>query len=544
MPPWEKYQNQPSAPASSGNGPWTRYQNQVVQDGKVIGGYSLATDTEPTTIYVDGSTTAAEPNVFERLGQSAYSTLAGALQGASLGGYDELAAAVGAPIKGVENMLSGRDSINGVGDIGGFLGRSFNSALEGQRALNDQAYEQAPAAFIGGDLGGSLAMGGGMAARGATMFGDIARPTIAGMAARGALEGGVTGFGSGYNTSNSDQLIDRLSGGVGGGVAGAFLGGATGGVLGGLAGKQQAAAVPSSTALKGAAGDIYDGFRQAGTAVSASDYDGLANKIGGLAASQNVVLPSGKTNPTYAALAGPLQVLDEYKGQPVSMDQLLSIRTNIRDAAANPEPGVSRIGMQMLDEFNDYLYRVAPDLEQADDLYWRGKTGELIDQLGQLATARSGQYSQSGMENALRAEFRLLERQIIKGRVKGLPPELVDQIKKVAQGDDIQDFARWISKFGLQNPLTSVTGLAAGLGTGSVLPALGIWGGAQGAGAVARALAFEKFQGASALARSGGDLPAWAFSPVAGALVQAGGSQGGAVIPGAVGTALYGDQPK
>src|SRR5690606_23591334 len=120
------------------------------------------------------------------------------------------------------------------------------------------------------------------------------------------------------------------------------------------------------------------------------------------------------------------------------------------------------------------LYKLYPEIEKADDLYWRGKTGEMIDKLGQLAMSRAGQYSQSGIENALRAEFRLLERQIIKGRVKGLPEELVEQISKVAQGDSLQDAARWVSKFGVQNPITASTGVLAGLATGSAIPTAAI----------------------------------------------------------------------
>jgi hypothetical protein len=144
------------------------------------------------------------------------------------------------------------------------------------------------------------------------------------------------------------------------------------------------------------------------------------------------------------------------------------------------------------------------------------------------------------MENALRAEARLIERQIINGRIKGLPPALIAQIKGLAEGDDIQDFARWVSKFGVQNPITSLTGVGAGLATGSLVPALGIWGTAQGAGAVARALAFEKYNAASAIARNGGALPEAAIPSVAAALVQASGQQG-ASIPGVLSQAVYGN---
>ncbi len=66
-----------------------------------------------------------------------------------MGAYDELAAALGSPIKGVENIMSGRDSINGAGDILPFLGRSFGDALKGQRGLVQQSFEQAPISHIG-----------------------------------------------------------------------------------------------------------------------------------------------------------------------------------------------------------------------------------------------------------------------------------------------------------------------------------------------------------------------------------------------------------
>lgn len=487
-----------------------------------------------------------QPNPFMdalgSFGRGAQSTFAGAAQGATLGAYDEIAAALGAPIKGVENLLSGQDQIDGAGDILPFLGRSFEGALGGQRALNRQAYEQAPAAFIGGEILGSLGLGGGMGAAGVSGFGSVARPTIMGMAGRGALEGGTTGFGNSYNSSESDDLIDRLSAGAAGGVAGAGLGAVTGGVLGGMAGRAQSAAVPSSDRLQSAGGDIYDAVRSSGKAASPAEFDTLVNKLDSVARSRNVITPEGNVNATYSALGAPLALLDEYRrtGRPISVDELLTLRGNIRDAAAAPDQKVSSLGMQMFDEFNDYIYKLAPEIQQADDLYWRGKTGELIDRLGQLATSRAGQYSQSGSENALRAEFRLLERQIINGKVKGLPPELVEQIGKVAQGDEIQNFARWMSKFGAQNPITASGGVAAGFATGSPLTTLGIWGGAQAAGGLARALAGEKYRGASALARAGGDLPAWEFAPGAAALVQGAGAQGGPTIANAISQALYG----
>jgi hypothetical protein len=190
----------------------------------------------------------------------------------------------------------------------------------------------------------------------------------------------------------------------------------------------QAKAVPTTEELFADARTIYQGGKAAGSAPPTLSND-IADAMESVARSKNVILPNGELNPTYTALNGVLKVSDAYKGRPLSMEELQRIRENIRDVVANPEPGVQRIGMDMLDEFNKFAYKAFPELEEADDIYWKAKTGELIEKMGRLAQARSGQYSQSGMENALRAEFRAIERQIIKGKVKGLPPELVRTLR-------------------------------------------------------------------------------------------------------------------
>jgi hypothetical protein len=458
-----------------------------------------------------------------RLGETASDTFTGAMQGLTMGAYDELASAVGTPINAVGRLMAGEDSINGMGDVLPFIGRSFQDTRQGQQAVVDQAYERSPAAAIAGDLTGSLGLG--LLSGGANITG-IARPTIAGMAGRGALEGGATGSAGGFNAAPEDTLESRAASTATGGATGAVLGALTGGVIGGRMASNQARAVPTTDELFADARTLYQGGKAAGSAPPQLSND-ISDAMESVARSKNVILPNGELNPTYTALNGVLKVSEAYKGRPLSMEELQRIRENIRDVVANPEPGVQRIGMDMLDEFNKFAYKAFPELEEADDIYWKAKTGELIEKMGRLAQARSGQYSQSGMENALRAEFRAIERQIIKGKVKGLPKELEEQISRVAQGDELQDFARWVSKFGIQNPLTSSTGILAGLASGSAIPTLAIWTGAQGAGALARSMANEKYRIASALARSGGQLPAQDYTPVAQALIQGGANVGG-----------------
>lgn len=491
---------------------------------------SLRSPADETVDAVDVApvVNAEQPNVLDRLGQSALSTFTGATQGATMGAYDELASFLGAPIKGAENLILGQDRIDGFGDILPFLGRSFMDAREGQTALKNQAFEQAPAAYIAGDLAGSFGMGMGLVGKGATMFGEVARPTVMGMMGRGAVEGAVQGAGAGYNDAPSDDLQSRLVSAAQGAGIGATVGGATGGVLGGLAGRAQTAAVPTVKELEDAAGAIYDSARASGVFATPQMSQGIAGKIEGIARAENIVLPkSGRVDASYPKIAGIIDVFNEYAGEPLDVGRLQAIRRRIQDAAKSADPGERRIAMMMLGEFDDFASNVAPELAEASDLYWKAKTGEMIEEAIELADNRSGQYSQSGMENALRTQFRQLNANIIKGRVKGIAPELAEQISLVADGAPLQNLARFVGKFATRGPVSSVPTLLAG---GSGLAMGGPLGAALAAGAVAvpaeagkyiaERTAIRNADIASALARSGGAMPSWNFSPVAGSLIQ------------------------
>lgn len=482
------------------------------------------------------------PNIAERLGQSTYSALTGASQGATMGAYDELASLVGAPIKGIENLLTGQDQISGLGDIGPFLGRSFQSALQGQQDLNKQAFDQAPVSYVGGDVLGSFGLGGGMASQGVTTFGDIARPTVMGMAGRGAVEGGLTGAGGGFNVGDNGDtsLPGRLKAATEGGVAGALLGGVTGGILGGAAGRAQVDAIPSAEDLAAQAGTLYDAARNSGVAATPEMSQSIADTIKRIAQGENIILPkSGNVDNSYPKIAGVLNVFDEYGGEVLDVGKLQAIRRRIQDAAKSLDPGERRVGTIMLGEFDDFAQGVAPELAEASNLYWRSKVGDLINESIDLAENRSSQYSVSGMENALRTQFRQLNAKIIKGQLKGITPELAEQIRLVADGSPIQNFARQVGKFALRGPVSGgpsiAAALAGGLSGGGPAGALIAGGAIALPGEIgkraAESIAMRNAQVASALARSGGALPEWSFSPVAGALVQGGANLAGRVLP-------------
>lgn len=470
-------------------------------------------------------TTPSGPNVLERLGQVTGSTFTGLGQGATMGAYDEVASALGAPIKGIDNLISGRDAIAGPGDILPFLGRSFMDAREGQQALVNQAYEQAPYAAGAGDIAGALGLG---LLSGGSNIASVAKPTILGMAGRGGLEGGLQGAASGFNAAEDNTLPARLRAAAQGAGVGGVLGALTGGAVGGSMARTQQKAVPTVQNLFDDAEALYTAARNSGNVASPQQSTDFAKHIMDIARAESLVGPkSGNIDNSYPHLAGFINMMNEYGGEVLDVGRLQSLRRRLASAAGSGDANERRIAMDMLDDFDNLATSIAPELGEATDLYWRAKTGELIERLGKLADVRASQYSQSGIENGLRAEFRALERRIINGKVRGLPQELVDQIGAISRGDSLQDAARWASRFSLKNPLTALGGTAAGFATGSLPVAAGIWAGAQGAGMLAGKMARDKYAVAAALARNGGALPAVPYTPTQQALINSAGNLAG-----------------
>lgn len=474
-------------------------------------------------------------DVSGQLGNAFGSTLTGMSQGATMGAYDELAALLGTPIKAGEMLLSGQDSINGLGDVLPFLGRSLSSSQQGQQALVNQAYEQNPIAAMGGDVAGALALG--LLSGGSNAAASVARPTVMSMAGRGAMEGGMQGGASGFNAAEDSSLQGRLSAAAQGAAIGGALGGVTGGVAGGMMRRAQTAAIPTTQELADEAGSLYQAARASGVTASPQQTDTIANAIESIARSENVVLPSGKVNSTYPKLAGVLNVFDEYKGGPLDVGQMQAIRRNLQDAAKSLDPGERRVATIMLGEFDDFAHGVAPELAEASNLYWRSKMGEMIEEAIDLAENRSSQYSQSGMENALRTQFRQLNAKIIKGQVRGVTDELASQVKRVAEGGPVENFARAVGKFSVRGPVSAIPSIlagTAGAGFGGPVGAALAGGAVALPAEIARNVAergtMQNALVASALARQGGALPSQSYTPVMQSLVNASGNVGGRLL--------------
>jgi len=454
----------------------------------------------------------------------------GAHQGMTLGFGDEINAGLGAVPRALVDALTGE----------GFdVGRAYGEGLDATKAYIDERTSKAPTAALIGELTGGAATGGTLAKGGLTLM----KPgmSVPGAVARGGAEGAAYGGVSGLGNSEADNLADRAWEGI----EGSLWGAATGGVLGGAGAKASGAgtkaAVPTVDDLKTRAGALYDKAESSGVTFSRPEVKTIGDDITAEVMSEGI-------DPTlHPRATAALKRLTDAGTTGMTVKDAQTMRRVIAAAAKDPmNPDEQRIASIMLDRFDDMVASKAPDLAEARKLYHTAKKGELIETAIELAQSRAGQYSQSGMENALRTEFRHLQREIIKGRLKGLSPAEIDAINKVADGGTLDNLARYVGKLAPTGAMSFMAGGGVPFMIGNAIGGPAVGAAASGAtmatGLGARSAASAMTQNnalaAALLARNGGvPVPRAQMTPkqlaIARALVAAGGNEAGkmAVIP-------------
>lgn len=358
----------------------------------------------------------------------------GLVQGATFGFGDELLAGAMTPIEMGIDAFQGKPV-----DIG----RSFGQALDRNRGTDRQMQEASPALATAGNLTGAVGAGMGLAKGGVTLMAG-AKPTIASMGLRGAAEGAIYGGLHGLGTGESFE--DKLYEGLIGAGLGAATGGAIGAVAGAMAGKSAQSAVPTVDNLKQQAAALYDQARASGAVAPKQATQAINQTMKQIATAEGLITPTGRVNPSYQRIGGILNTFDDFANGTMDVSQAQAVRKVLTDAAKSTEPGERRIATMMLEQFDKFLDPLAPQIAQANQIYARAKKGELIETAIELAGSRAGQFSGSGFENALRTEFRTLERQIIKGQLKGLTQAEIDAITKVARGGPLENALRYVGK--------------------------------------------------------------------------------------------------
>lgn len=302
-------------------------------------------------------------------------------------------------------------------------------------------------------------------------------------------------------------------------IAGQLIGG---GVPLGVANQLERGAIakgatPTVESLKDEAGALYEAARASGVVAPQQATAQLNQTMKGIATAEGLISPTGRVNSSYPRINGVLNTFDDFSTGTMDIAQAQATRKVLTDAAKSAEPGEKRIATMMLDEFDKFLDPLAPEIAQANRIYSRAKKGELLEQAVELAGSRAGQFSGSGFENALRAEFRGLQRQIIKGQLRGLSESEIDAINKVANGGALENVARWIGKFAPTGNLGTVAGGSAGFAAGGPLGAAAVLGaGALGRGAATKMTANNARKAIVEALMGGNAVPVPAIAPNAG----------------------------
>lgn len=424
--------------------------------------------------------------------------VAGGGQGVTLGGMDEV-------IGGLNAIVPGQ----------GTMAERNTFGREATRAQAEAAREAHPAAALAGEVIGAVALP-------TPGVGAGSLPVRAAKgAATGVALGGTYGFLSGEgglkNRAENAKDVGLLSGAIGGALplVGELARRGVRAVAGRGAQAQAAAQVPSVETLKAQAGQLYEAARTNGIRASQGETGTLARTIRDIATDEGLITPSGRVAESFPKLRDALHMVDDFAKGTMDPRQMQAVRRTLQAAAGSADGSERRIGTMMLKTFDDWVEPLAPQFKVANELYRRAMGGEMIDRTIELAGSKAGQFSGSGFENALRTEFRALERQIIKGQIKGLSPDQVSAISRVARGGPVENLMRDLGKAAPRGVVS--TGLAGGVpfavGNAAGGPVAGAVaaGGTLAAGEVGRRVATsmqtKNAALASALMRTGGQLP-------------------------------------
>lgn len=220
-----------------------------------------------------------------------------------------------------------------------------------------------------------------------------------------------------------------------------------------------------------------------------------------------------RVNPTlHPDTTAALKDIMDTKGA-VTLEKVDQLRQIANDAKGSVKPADQRLAARVVESIDEYLDGVSPKditrgdpkgvaaLKEARDLNTRLKKGEQLDELFRRAEIKAGaNYTQSGMENALRSEFKALA--LDAKKLKRFTPEERAAITKVAKGAPLENALRFVGKFAPSGPIAAAVTTFLASSAGGPLGAAAV-GGALGARYAATKMTVRNASRASELVRRG-----------------------------------------
>lgn len=294
----------------------------------------------------------------------------------------------------------------------------------------------------------------------------------------------------------------------------------TGGTAAGMAGMARRGArraaeraVPTTDRLREQASDLYSRAESRGVVAGPDVTNRLSGQIRDIANRNALITPTGRVSEAYPRAADAMRLLDDYAGHDMNPTQIQVVRETLADAVGATRGKERRIAQSMLRAFDAETVPLAPELAQARSVSSRYLQAGTINRARELAEAQASQFSGSGMENALRTQFRGLDRRVVRGQ-EHFQPDVAQAIRDVSRGTPASNAARAVGKLAPTGIVSG--GLSAGvpfmIGNAIGGPALGgaLSAGSMGIGTAGRALATRQAQQQAAMAeliaRNGGRI--------------------------------------
>lgn len=231
------------------------------------------------------------------------------------------------------------------------------------------------------------------------------------------------------------------------------------------------------SALSQQAASAYRLADRAGLVVKDTYVQNIANTLKREAA--NVGYDPG----LHPKIASVINRLETEGSTPKTLKELENLRRIVRSPEGDfTNPDQQRIAANLVDKYDDLIENIGKTnilagdekialsaLKEARKVYGQSKRLGIIEDLVNKADISSAQYSQSGMDNALRVQFAALAKN--NKRMAAFTPEERAQIENIAKGGGTaEQMLRFVGKFSVRGP---VTALATG-GAAALEPMLGI----------------------------------------------------------------------
>lgn len=310
------------------------------------------------------------------------------------------------------------------------------------------------------------------------------------------------------------------------------------------------AAVPTVQQLKDQAGQLYRAAEARGVVIPPAQTRDLAKAMRSTLAREGRVSPTGRISEVYPKAKEAIQLVQDYSGKPMTPTQLQVVREVIADGLTSAEKSERRIAGTLLDTFDQWAEPFAPELPAARQIASRYLQTEQLEQARELAGVQAGQFTGSGYENALRTQYRTLDRNLVKGR-GSFGTDVGQAIENVSRGTPASNAARAAGRFAPTGPVSAALGTGGPAAAGMMLggPTGGLVAGTAAAAigtagrVAATRMGIKNAARAELIARNGGNLqkvPLFDPATERSMLLAASGQLGQYVDPS---TGQYGESP-